>query len=279
MPEGDSIFRAARTLARALTGKTVTRFDTAYAHVARVDVDTPVAGRTVEEVRAVGKHLLLRFSGDLVLRTHMRMTGSWHIYRPGERWQRPPSAMRVLVETADFVAVGFDVPVAALQTAAALARDEEIERLGPDLLGASFDVEEAIRRLRARPEREVADALLDQSAMAGAGNIFKSETLFLCGVSPFAAVGTLDDAPIRKLVETARRLLAANVSETPGRTGGIVTYRSLRSASAGARRGDSHWVYGRGGKPCRRCGTPVAFRRQGPNARVTYFCPRCQGAT
>src|SRR2546423_6380287 len=189
MPEGDTLHRAARTLARALNGKTVTRFDSAYAHVTSRAVDEPVVGRTVEEVRAIGKHLVLRFSGGLVLRTHMRMSGSWHIYRPGERWQRPGAAMRVLVETADFVAVGLDVPVVELERGESRA----LRRLGPDLLAPDFDMGEALRRLRARPERAVGEAILDQSALAGAGNIFKNETLFLCGLSPFTAVAAPDD--------------------------------------------------------------------------------------
>jgi endonuclease-8 len=274
MPEGDTIFRAARTLGRALAGKTVTRFETAYAHVAAADVDAPVVGRTVEEVRAVGKHLLIRFSGGLVLRTHMRMNGSWHIYRPGERWQRPRQAMRVLVETADFVAVGFDVPIAVLESEAALARHGELERLGPDLLGATFDEDEALRRLRARPDQEIADALLDQSAVAGAGNVYKSETLFLCRVSPFAPVATLDDGVLRAILAMARKLMALNVREAA--PGGIVTYHGLRRTTDRAHQGERHWVYHRHGLPCRRCGTSIERQRQGVNARSTYYCPRCQ---
>jgi endonuclease-8 len=273
MPEGDTIFRAARTLARALTGKVVTRFETAYAHLATVDADQPVAGRTVEEVRAVGKHLLMRFSGPgerLVLRTHMRMNGSWHIYRPGERWQRPRQAMRVLVETADFVAVAFDVPVAVLETEAALERDQQVTRLGPDLLGPTFDDDEALRRLRAAPERAIGEALIDQSAVAGAGNVYKSETLFLCGISPFTPVADLPDERLRALLATARRLLGLNVKETA--PGGIVTYFGLRRAKPE----DGRWVYGRAGRPCRRCGTAIILRRQGLDARLSYSCPRCQ---
>ena len=131
MPEGDTIFRAARTLHRALAGHVVTRFDTAYAPLARVHDDTPITGRTVEAVEARGKHLVMRFSGDLVLRTHMRMHGSWHIYRPGERWQRPPREMRVLVGTADFVAVGFNVPDAEFEAARDVGARDAIARLGP----------------------------------------------------------------------------------------------------------------------------------------------------
>jgi endonuclease-8 len=278
MPEGDTIFRAARTLHRALAGKPVTRFESAYAHVTAVAVDHPVVGRTVERVEAAGKHLLVRFSGGLALRTHMRMNGSWHIYRPGERWQRPRRAMRVLLETADFVAVAFDVPVAELQTEEALARDEALTRLGPDLLGPDFDEEEALRRLRARPERAIGEALLDQSAVAGAGNVYKSETLFLCAVSPFAPVSALDDEALRRLLAMVRRLMTLNVRESePGaQPGAIVTYRGLRRTTHRADPAEGLWVYSRGGRPCRRCGTRIVLDRQGVHARVTYFCPRCQ---
>src|SRR5258705_9615306 len=138
MPEGDTIFRAARTLHRALAGKVVTRFESVYPAVTRVADDRPIVGRRIEAVVARGKHLLIAFSDDLTLHTHMRMNGSWHIYRAGERWQRPARDMRVVVGTADFVAVGFNVPIAALLTPQELARHRELRALGPDLLsGAS----------------------------------------------------------------------------------------------------------------------------------------------
>ncbi|HKO02476.1 MAG TPA: DNA-formamidopyrimidine glycosylase family protein, partial [Thermoanaerobaculia bacterium] len=133
MPEGDTIFRAARALHRALAGKRVAKFETAFAQLARVDDQSPIAGRTIERVRAAGKHLIIDFSGDLSLRTHMRMNGSWHIYKTGERWQRPRSDMRVVVATDDYVAVGFNVPIADFHATESLTLD-----LGPDLLGANF---------------------------------------------------------------------------------------------------------------------------------------------
>lgn len=267
MPEGDTILRAARALSRALAGRVVTRFETGLAQLSRVDRETPIAGRTVEEVRAAGKHLLLRFGGDLMLRTHLRMNGSWHLYRPGERWRRPRSAMRVVVETAEAVAVGFDLPVAELLTGAALARHPELSRLGPDLLGGAFDRGEAARRLRARGERTVAEALLDQSELAGVGNELKSEILFVAGVSPARTVASLADEELLEVLRVAERLLAINAGPAAGhgrRTTGRMNPR------------ERLWVYGRAGKPCRRCGTAVAALRQGLGARVTYFCPRCQ---
>ena len=270
MPEGDTIFRAARTLHRALAGHVVTRFETAYAPLARVHDDTPITGRTIEAVEARGKHLVMRFSGDLALRTHMRMHGSWHIYRPGERWQRPPREMRVLVATADLVAVGFNIVDAEFEAASAVGTRDAIADLGPDLLAPGFDAAEAIRRLRERGAVPIAEALLDQRALAGIGNVFKSEVLFEGGVHPETRVDALSDARLAGLVDIARRQLAANVVETMPRFGRRTTGRMAIA--------EGLWVYGRGGRPCRRCGTPITFARQGPGARPTYWCPRCQTA-
>src|SRR5882672_7356316 len=167
MPEGDTIFRAARTLNRALAGRTVTRFDSVFSKLARVDHDRPLLGRRIDRVDARGKHLLIWFSGDLVLRTHMRMHGSWHLYRPGERWQRPRADMRIVLRTDEFEAVAFSVPVAALETPAELERQPAIRELGPDPLAAAFREDEAIARIAALPEEEIAEALLDQRAIAG----------------------------------------------------------------------------------------------------------------
>jgi len=274
MPEGDTIFRAARTLNRALAGKPVVRFETVLAQLARVDDDSPIAGRTVERVRSVGKHLVVEFSGDLVLRTHMRMNGSWHVYRPGERWQRPRSAMRVVVETAEFQAVAFDVPVAEFRTARALARDPAVAQLGPDVLDPAFDEGEAVRRLRERGTLGIGDALLDQRALAGIGNVFKSEVCFAERVHPFTPVAALEDDVLLRLVRTARRFLGMNVLESSG--AGMVTVGGPRRTT---HRGDLSArlaVYGRAGKPCRVCGERIVVERRGLDARSTYFCPRCQ---
>jgi endonuclease-8 len=274
VPEGDTIFRAARTLHRALAGKVVTRFETVVPALARVHDDAPITGRTVDHVAAAGKHLLMAFSGPLTLRTHMRMNGSWHIYRPGERWQRPTRAMRIVVGVADFVAVGFDVPVAEFLTERQRARQPTLRALGPDLLGGDFDEEEAVRRLRARSALTIADALLDQRAVAGAGNVYKSETLFACRVSPLARVADLDDETLRALVRAARRLTAHNVTDSA--RGGIVTYTGLRRTTRRADPAERLWVYGRRGKPCRTCGTPITALKHGPHTRTTNWCPRCQ---
>src|SRR5215469_4991132 len=148
MPEGDTIFRAARTLNRALGGKIVTKFETALAHLARTDDDSPIAGRSVGNVDAVGKWMRIWFSGDLILLTHMLMSGSWHIYRPGEAWQMGRIRMRVAIYTADFVAVAFNVPIAEFHTGASLERHRSVQNLGPDVLAGEFDEAAAAGRLR-----------------------------------------------------------------------------------------------------------------------------------
>jgi endonuclease-8 len=273
MPEGDTIYRAARTLQRALAGKTVVRFESMLPALDRVHDDAPITGRTIEQVHASGKHLLMQFSGDLVLRTHMRMNGSWHIYRPGERWQRPRRDMRVLIATADFEAVGFNVPVAEFIPVRGIARHEELRRLGPDVLSETFAPEEAVRRLRERADTAVADALLNQRVLAGLGNVYKSEVLFMCRVNPFTTVRALDEAVLASIVETARRLLVANVSE---RMAPMTTYAGLRSTTRRADPRERLWVYGRARLPCRKCGAPIEVRKQGPDARLTYWCPACQ---
>ena len=273
MPEGDTIYRAARTLNRALGGKVITAFESVFPQLTRVHVDTPITGRTVENVRAAGKHLLIEVSGGLVLRTHMRMNGSWHIYRPGEAWQRSRRDMRIVLSTADFVAVGFSIPVAEWIKGRELPRHDELSQLGPDLLGDEFDEAEAIRRLRSRGDSEVADALLNQRVMAGIGNVYKSEVLFTCRVSPFARVETLTDDQVASLVRTARKLLTANVTEG---LAAMTTYMGFRRTTRRDDPKERLWVYGRVDEPCRRCGASVKIAKQGRDARLTYWCPTCQ---
>jgi endonuclease-8 len=274
VPEGDTIFRAAAALHRALAGHVITGFDTALAPLARVHDDTPITGRTVERCESVGKHLLMAFSGDLVLRTHMRMSGSWHLYRPGERWQRRPSAMRVRLDTAAWVAVAFDVPVAEFLRSRDLARSRALSMLGPDLLSPTFDRDEALARMAGASARPIAEALLDQRVVAGIGNVFKSEVLFLCGIHPDRLVTTLAPDDFGRIVDVAVPLMRANTGATA--SSGIVTYRGLRRTTRQASGEENLWVYGRGGKPCRKCGTPIESAKRGIDARSTYWCPACQ---
>jgi endonuclease-8 len=276
MPEGDSIFKAARTLNRALAGQTVTKFTTQLVQLARVDDEAPIAGRTVERVEAAGKHLLMTFSGDLVLRTHMRMNGSWHIYRPGERWQAPARDMRIVLETPDWVAVAFRVHDAEFARAADVERRTRVGQLGPDLLSPSFDADEAVRRIRALHDQPIAQVLLNQRALAGIGNVYKSEVLFLAGVHPDALAGSLDDERLRTIIAIAHRLLHENVIERPGPS--MVTYRGARRTTGRMKPEDRLWVYSRGGKACRKCGNAIRYQKTGDEARVTYWCPSCQKA-
>ena len=273
MPEGDTMFRAARTLHRALAGRLVTRFESVLPKLTRVHDDTPVTGRTVESVRAAGKHVLMTLSGGLVLRTHMRMNGSWHIYRPGEPWQRSRRDMRILLGTADFIAVGFNIPVAEWLKTSGIPRHEELRKLGPDLLGEEFDTREAIARVRARGSAVIADVLLNQRVMAGIGNVYKSEVLFACRVNPFALVRDVTDGQVECLVSMARKFLRANVTEG---LAAMTTYLGFRRTTRRDHPGDRLWVYGRAGERCRRCGTVVRTAKQGPDARLTYWCPACQ---
>lgn len=274
MPEGDTIFRAARSMHRVLAGHAVTRFETAYAHLDRVNVDTPLVGRTIERVQSAGKHHLIVFSGDLILRTHMRMSGSWHLYRHGEKWWRGPQSMRVRIDTAGWVAVAFNVPVAEFVTSRQLATTDAVAKLGPDLLGAEFDRAAAVRRVIAGAHQAIALSLLDQRLVAGIGNVYKSEVLFLSGVNPFTPSGAVPTHTLAAMLDLARRLLQDNVVD--GTSGQIQTFRNLRQTNKSMDPDQNLWVYGRAGKPCRKCGTPIEMKKMGAEARSTYWCPRCQ---
>ena len=280
MPEGDTIHRTARTLHRALAGRVVTRFESVYPQLTRVDADAPLCGRTIERVEARGKHVLMWFSGrqspgrpsggPVILRTHMRMHGSWHIYRPGERWQRPRHEMRVVIETDVIHAIAFNVPVAELAPAPEIERG--LSTLGPDVLSDGFDPSDAARRIAERADMSISDALLDQSAIAGIGNIYKCEALFAAKVHPLAPVRTLAPETIARVVAMAVKMMRANVAEPAA--GAMTSRRTTGRTDPRARL----WVYGRRGQPCRRCGTPI-MRDARSDARVTYWCTRCQSSS
>lgn len=267
MPEGDTIFRAAATLQRALAGKQVEHFETVFPQLSRIDVDEPLAGRRIESVNAVGKHLLIHFSGGLTLRTHLRMNGSWHIYRRGERWKRSRFSMRIVIATSDFEAVGFQIPEAEFVR---VASSRQLARLGPDLLAPEFDIDAAMERMSRQPDAEIADVLLDQTVATGIGNVFKCEILFVCRINPFTRTGTLDEETKRQLLTTAQRQLRQNVLDSPERV--------MRTTTERANPAERLWVYGRGRRPCRVCGTAVERRLQGRHSRPTYWCPTCQPA-
>lgn len=270
MPEGDTLARIAAGLRPFLVDRVVT--------AARARVPGPqvqrVVGATVTDVRSMGKNLLIRLDNGLELRTHLRMNGTWHRYRPGEPWRRAAARAVLVLEVPGAVAVCFDAPVVELLEQRAEALHAPLARLGPDLLSPAFDADEAIRRLRdpSRAHRSIAEALTDQRALAGIGNVYKSEILSIERVSPFAEVETLDDETIARLVATARRLLLANVA---GAGGGHGPERITTTGDRGAT--GPLYVYGRGGRPCRRCGTPISRARQGLDLpRLTFWCPACQ---
>lgn len=260
MPEGDTVWLTARNLDAALRGATLLTTDFRVPALAVASL----AGAEVHEVVSRGKHILLRTSDGRTLRSHLRMDGSWHLYRPGDRWRSPAHSARVVLETADRQAIGFRVHDLAI-----VATDNEPElvgHLGPDLLGADWDPAEAVRRLQLQGERTIGEALLDQRNLAGIGNLYKAETLFLRGVNPWTPVGDVPD--LRALVETAQRLLFAN-REHPE-----------QSTTGSLRRGEHHYVFERARRPCLRCRTPIEIAEQGPppQQRLTYWCPRCQPA-
>ncbi len=265
MPEGDTIFRTAEVLRAALVDREITE---ARAHpgpaLRRVPDLSRVVGSNVRSVEARGKHLLIAFSNGLTLRTHLRMSGSWHRYRPGERWRRPAHQASAVLATAESVAVAFNTPVVELLPDADLDRSTPLRTLGPDLLSRSFDPNEAMARLRSRDREQLGNALLDQTAVAGIGNVYKSEVAFLEGLDPWAPVSAFTDEELGAALRTARRLLQVN------------TRGGARVTTGSGVRGQSLWVYGRAGRPCRRCGTPIQVRRQGELARLTYWCGRCQ---
>jgi endonuclease-8 len=271
MPEGDTIFRTARTLDRALAGRTITGFESQLAPLVAVGRAAPVEGRAVVGARAHGKHVLVLLSGHLVLRTHMRMHGSWHIYRPGERWRAPRRDARIVIVTDEWLAIAFSVNDAEWLTDSDLSRHPTLSALGPDLLSPGFDRAEARRRLRHTPARHVADALLRQQVMAGLGNVFKSEVLFLEGLLPFRPVAGIDDASLDRLINRSRQLIQLNVREGAIVGGGL----HGRNTTGRLNPAERLWVYGRAGKPCLRCGTPIESASE-TDGRRTYWCPACQ---
>jgi endonuclease-8 len=263
MPEGDTITRTARALDRALRGEIVTALQSPLPRLAAAIGRHRLLGQQVAAVDAHGKHLLLRFSDGAVLHTHQGMRGEWHLYRPKRAWQRPAWLARVVLETPNVVAVCFGAPVVEILSPLAQRGHSWLRRLGPDPLHASFDASAGVRRLRERGGREIGVALLDQGGIAGVGNVYKSELLFLCGISPFAAVAELADSQLERLVAAATRELRRGLGPGLRRTTPALSASPL-------------WVYRRARQPCRRCGTPIARRIQGQPPRSSYWCPGCQ---
>jgi len=258
LPEGDTVHLTAARLHRALAGQTLVSTDFRVPRFATADL----AGQRVREVIARGKHLLLRTDAGVTLHSHLKMEGAWQLYRPGQRWRGPVFQVRAVLVTEPWIAVGFRLGICEL-----IVTDREQEvvgHLGPDVLGPDWNLEEAARRLRADPERPIGAVLLDQRAIAGPGNVWKSEICFLRGVSPWTPVGEVDD--LEGMLDMLKRMMEVNRP-----IGHQVT-------TGDTRRGRTHWVAERGGEPCRRCATPIRRAPQATNGaeRVTFWCPTCQ---
>ncbi len=266
MPEGDTIRRTAEMLNTALAGRSVSAFESAIDALARRVSTGGIVGQRLLGVEARGKHLLMRFESGATLHTHMGMRGSWHLYRTSTRWRKPRTRARIVITANDVVAVCFSPMSAELLTPHELRKSMRLTRLGPDALADGFDVAEAAGRLRDRGEQEIGVAILDQKALAGVGNVYKSEVLFLTGTNPFARVESLADRTIQRIVATAAQQLKRNLGRSERRTTSSLTPGALN-------------VYGRGGEPCRRCGETVRRAYQGLQRRSTYWCPRCQPAS
>jgi endonuclease VIII len=273
MPEGDTLARIAIALRPYLAGRVVTN---ARARLPGPQVSL-IVGQKIDAVEAAGKNLLIKFDGGLELRTHLGLHGSWHRYRPGETWRRPPSRAALVIEVPGAVAVCFDAPVVELFERRAEVVHPTISMLGPDLLGENYDQGEAIRRLRdkSRAEMPIGEALLDQRAVAGVGNVFKSEVLYVEKVDPWAPIAVLDSATLNRILDTARELLQMN-SRSDAPAGRVTTV----DPKTGKKLAPSRlWVYDRAGRPCHRCGTLIEEKSQGSELpRTTYFCPHCQAS-
>lgn len=260
MPEGDTVWNTARVLERGLLGRELIATDFRIPQLATTDL----SGWTVYESASRGKHLLLRLADSareraVTLHSHLRMDGAWRVYAPGERWTgRPTHLIRVALHTADAVAVGYHLHELALLPT--VEEDRLLGRLGPDLLGTDWDPARAAARIAEHTDITIADALLDQRNLAGIGNLYKAEVLFLRGIWPWTPVRDVADLP--GLVALAQRLLAANKG------------RWTQSTTGQLRRGETTYVYGRRAAPCRRCGTAIRKAEQGE--RITFWCPRCQ---
>jgi endonuclease-8 len=262
MPEGDTIHRAATRLKGVLDGQIVERVESRWLGAGV----NSLRGRQIKEVDARGKHLLITFDDGRVLHSHMGMTGSWHIYRPGERWQKPPQRAAISLECPQVCVVCFTPKQLELLTAAGLRRHDYLNRLGPDLLEGPPPEQETLARFRQCNNLPIGQVVMNQTVIAGIGNVYKSEVLFQLRLHPLTMVGDLSDEQILGLAAKAREMMLQNLSGQP---------RTTRYALDGGRFN----VYGRSGKPCYDCGTKIELIRQGDLGRTTCFCPGCQRQT
>ena len=272
MPEGDTLARIAVTLRDALVGHRVARFSSPIPALR----DVALEGREIWSIETRGKNLLIVFDDGRTLHTHLRMSGSWHLYGTSSAWRRPARQAQVTLATDDRVAVLFREegegapPIIRLLSADALRRDRMLRSLGPDVMADAFDLEEAIRRVRTSIHPTIAEALLDQRDVAGIGNVYKSELLFLVAVDPRRPPKSVPEETLRDLLGKAREIMLKHVAQS--RTGRFaIRGRTTRFAA-----GEDLWVYGRARKPCLKCRTAIRDMRQGLDRRSTYWCPKCQ---
>jgi len=265
VPEGDTVYRTAHVLERGLTGRILVRSEFRMPQHATADL----SGATVLGTVSRGKHLLTRVargSGadteQVTLHTHLKMEGAWRVLRPGQRWPRPEHHARVVLETSDTVAIGFSLGIVELLPTA--EEERVVGHLGPDLLGPDWDEDEAVRRLHAAPERPIREALLDQTNLAGVGNMYMAELCFIAGLHPQTPVNEVPD--VRQIVRRAKQMLELNKVRWSQTTTGNLAER------------ERMWVFRRDRSPCRRCGTPIRVEMLGPagRERAAYWCPRCQ---
>jgi len=274
VPEGDSVWRAAHQLHEALAGQTLLASDFRVPRFATLNL----AGWTVDEVVPRGKHLLMRVISPedkrLTIHSHLKMEGAWQVYPPGGRWRKPGFTARCVLRTAAADAVGFSLGI--VEVVATANEDSIVGFLGPDLLGPDWDLDEAERRIRSRPEVPIGVALLDQRNLAGIGNIYRCEACFLSGVHPATPVSEVAD--VRTMMTDAKQLLEVNLG--PGRRVTILNSRGMPVGRLAGRPG--YWVYGRERQPCLKCHTPIRRgllgKPNGEEERDIYFCPKCQPA-
>ncbi|MEO1497985.1 MAG: DNA-formamidopyrimidine glycosylase family protein [Planctomycetota bacterium] len=271
MPEGDTLYRVAANLRPVLHGQTLVdalgsqELSEGHSTVEPIDAASLV-GRRIIDVRARGKHLMIATDDSRVIHSHLGMTGSWHVYPLGEPWRKSERRAGLALFTREHAAVLFSPKELSLVSATRMRRDDYVNRLGPDLMRPADPLAAILPRLRVHNAAPIGEAVMNQTIAAGIGNVYKSETLFLACINPWTRVGELSDEVLMQYLKNARRLMWINRGNGP---------RVTRFENDGRR----HWVYGRRGEPCFKCGGVITLRRQGDAGRTTYWCQACQPAT
>ena len=257
MSEGDTIHRAANRIRAVLQGQVPEEILTPHPRHRADHWPQKLHGRSIRAVDAYGKHLFLRFEGDLTLHSHLRMTGLWSVHRQGVRWRRSPQRAWLVLRSESWEVVQFDGPLLELTSDARARSEPRLLALGQDVLGESFDMSRFLLRLRSDdPDRPIGDALLNQNTIAGIGNLWKAELCFACKIDPWRRLAVVSDEEAVSLVDKARELMGKSVKDG---------FKARPRA-----------VYKQAGLPCPRCGTIIRRRGQGENNRSTFWCPGCQ---